>query len=734
MWKINKINLFVIIFFFLFINTSFAFSQIKCDLSKLKPVKFGEKNIYVKNLKLCLKEAGYNFGNVLNSSYDDQMLKAVKNFYKSWYGDVDGKYFGKLGINKLKLLIEDLSKSKINKNLKKFSSEKEFLKYLNEANKKYPEILQITKRIAFSDFLAAPWEATLAVPAEFQSSRYSETNVQVKGIDEADIVKTDGENIYYSNNRTYVDSIQFEDNISPLSSYKSNTKIIKAFPISEINQLADIQETGDLYLIKSKNILIILQSNKIISYDISNPQTPNKKWELNFEGDLITSRLYKDQIYLILRQSLDDENPCSIVPLKSNNSKISLSCIDIYMPPMILPVENIISAFIINPENGQILNKSGFLETPLWYGQTVVYMSKNNLYIVYPKEIKTSDVLIQAILNNLKDILPQEIIAKVEKLKDLDLYDSSKERELEMIFNYYLKTFKKEEREKISKKLEERFLNYYKSKMREFDKSVLIKLDINDLTLKGVGEIPGIVLNQFSLDEYQNNIRIGTTIGERSNWSNLFYLIPFPSGEFISLNDVYILDENLNIIGNIQNLGKGEKIYSVRFIEDKGYIVTFRETDPFYILDLSNPYDPKLTGELKIPGYSSYLHPIDNNRILGIGKEGNKVKISLFDVSNPSTPIEKSKYILNEYWSDILDNFHAFLLDNKHEIFFIPGYRKAYLFSYKDNKLEIKKEISSLTSIERAIYIDDYLYLISRSNIIIFDENTFDKVKELNLK
>ena len=94
----------------------------------------------------------------------------------------------------------------------------------------------------------------------------------------------------------------------------------------------------------------------------------------------------------------------------------------------------------------------------------------------------------------------------------------------------------------------------------------------------------------------------------------------------------------MKIEGSVVDLGQGERIYSVRFIEDKGYVVTFKQVDPFYVLDLSDPMNPEKKGELKIPGYSSYLHPITKDKILGIGEENNKVKISLFDVSDPADP------------------------------------------------------------------------------------------------
>ncbi len=144
----------------------------------------------------------------------------------------------------------------------------------------------------------------------------------------------------------------------------------------------------------------------------------------------------------------------------------------------------------------------------------------------------------------------------------------------------------------------------------------------------------------------------------------------------------------------MENLGLAERIYSARFYGDRGYLVTFRQTDPFYVLDLSVPQEPKLKGELKIPGFSSYLEELEDNLVLGVGRENFKVKVSLFDVSDPSNPIELDKYLLDEGWSEVLDNHRAFLKDERHKIFFLPSHKNGYVFSYADKKLKLEKEVS----------------------------------------
>ena len=148
------------------------------------------------------------------------------------------------------------------------------------------------------------------------------------------------------------------------------------------------------------------------------------------------------------------------------------------------------------------------------------------------------------------------------------------------------------------------------------------------------GSVKGYLLNQFSMDEYNGYLRIATTNGN------------FTKAE----NNVYILDSDMVIVGMLEGLAKGETIKSVRFMGDTGYVVTFVQTDPLFVIDLANPEKPEVLGELKIPGFSNYLHPVSENYLLGIGVNGtesgagNGMKISLFDVSDKKNPKEVSKF------------------------------------------------------------------------------------------
>ncbi len=147
---------------------------------------------------------------------------------------------------------------------------------------------------------------------------------------------------------------------------------------------------------------------------------------------------------------------------------------------------------------------------------------------------------------------------------------------------------------------------------------------------RATGTVPGFILNNYALSEHDGDLRVAST--EEAPW------MTGASGA----SRVTVLRQDgarLNRIGAVGGLGEaGERIFGVRFIGERGYVVTFRQTDPLYTLDLSDPTAPKVAGQLKIPGYSAYLHPVGENLLLGVGREGSAVKASLFDVSNLAAP------------------------------------------------------------------------------------------------
>jgi uncharacterized secreted protein with C-terminal beta-propeller domain len=259
---------------------------------------------------------------------------------------------------------------------------------------------------------------------------------------------------------------------------------------------------------------------------------------------------------------------------------------------------------------------------------------------------------------------------------------------------------------------------------RDLEQTGIVKIRVSDLSVQGTGTVPGRVLNQYAIDEYNGNVRVAVTVGK--NWSN----IGMVNGTTKTANDVYVLNSNMNQVGSVKDLGAGEEIYAARFMGDRAYVVTFHQTDPLYVLDMSSASNPKLAGELKVPGYSSYLEPIGDHIVLGVGKEDNKVKVALYDVSVATFPVELSKYILDEYWSDAVQNPHAFLKDTRHQIFFIPGSQGGYVFSYSNNNLTLTKAVAG-QQVQRALYINDNLYIVGQNGISVWDESSWTKVNEM---
>ena len=625
--------------------------------------------------------------------------------------------------------------------IKKFASKEEYVAYLAQAQSTgygygrgggtgggQEEMLSAPSAMGEAGQKSS--DSALPLAADNGSDRVSQTNVQVLGIDEPDIVKTDGKNLYISVDQPYwyysepqVD-IMFDDGVRSVPAYRQlqqNTDIISAIPVKDMKKIAQIDKQGEMLL--SGDTLIIFSGQYIYGYNIKDAANPKEVWHLKIENNayLSAARLYDGKLYLVTGSYPDLVNPCPVKPLSLNDRGIEIPCTEIYHP--IVPVSDVSTyyAFAIDPASGSVQNKLSFVGSA---GQSVVYMSENALYISYTYSEDQTKILYDFIKTKASDVFPTEIISKIEKLQGYDIGSNAKMVELQQIIDRYFSGLDSDERLKMENELTNRMTDYIKQHKRGLLLSGIVKVPLDKFEITASGSVPGTPLNQFSLDEYQGNLRIATTVGTQG----IYYWGGWNSQN--SANDVYILDNELKIAGKIQDLGQGERIYSARFIKDKGYLVTFRQIDPFYVLDLADPKNPQEKGQLKIPGYSSYLHPLADNLILGIGMENSQVKLSLFDVSNPQNPKELDKYLLNEYWSDVSSTHHAFLQDKDRQIFFLPGGQNGYIFGYKDGKLSLQKAISNAQA-NRAVYIQNYLYIIGNSQIVVVDENNWERVNEI---
>lgn len=635
--------------------------------------------------------------------------------------------------------------------IKKFLSVEDFKKYLDQGRQdnNYTSSGVLYNDAMTDDLLLVPQaKSTVSREIDMESAggfspsadRVSNTNVQVVGIDEPDIVKTDGQNLFISRggNIFYpwrggiiepvmpmndIDIMMDSNDYRVMPNYYSGqTDILTIFPVAEMQKRGVIENGGNLLL--SNNILVVFTYNQsVIAYDVSDKNEPKEKWVVKFDDQerYIGARLMSDKLYLITQRNINYQKPCPIIPFSIGEKEVSIGCGEIYYSTDSGSSDVTYNFSVLDLSSGEVKNKSAFVGSS---GQTVFYMSENNAYITYPLTINNIEVIYLFFSQN-KDLVPGWVIDRLAKVKNYDLSLSAKNIELSSIMNQLINSLGDDEYLRLENELTNKSKLFYDQYKRDIGKTGVVKIDLNDFSVKS-GVVPGSPLNQFSLDEYQKHLRIAVTIGQ--NWRSIG---GFNNISGSTVNDVYVLDENLKITGEVTGLGETEKIYSVRFIGDRGYVVTFREIDPFYVLDLGNPKKPVMRGELKIPGYSSYLHSLGNHKVLGIGREDNQVKLSVFDSTVAENPVEIAQYRLNEYWSEALDNHHAFLLDEKHKIFFIPGSKGGYIFSFDNNKLELKSAVS-MSAIQRAIYLNDYMYLIAQSKIVVLDENNWQKIKEFN--
>lgn len=635
---------------------------------------------------------------------------------------------------------EDLSRDLAT--LKKFKSEEEFKKYLAQSTSSFSYMLggrgggpvEALSESETSQAQKSSLPQGTGALAEIPS-RYSETNIQVAGIDEPDIVKTDGKEIFFSTNKRLVSSLEQKDSrvgILPPPRQSGVVKNIKAFPVDDLGLDAEIAKGGEL-LLKDNTLVVIPEKyytygsseRKIFGYDVSNPSSPKEKWQAELKGkaQIEAVRLYGEKIYIVMSHTLDRNHPCPIEIMSVGGVTQSAKCMDIYHPATVIPVDVTYSVSVINSGDGKVEDTMSFVGSS---SDSVMYMSEESLYVTYYYPGDFIKFAVDFFKEN-SDLVGEDVIQGLKRLGGYQIGANAKMTEYYDILDRHFASMDTDEETRIKNELGNRMDDYFGKYKRNLERTGIVKIGIQNLNLEASGTVTGKPLNQFSLDEYNDNLRVATTVGNNWWW--------FGFGDNRnreSANDVYVFDKNLRLIGEVTNLGLKEKVYSARFIEDKGYLVTFKQIDPFFVLDLSDPENPKKAGELKIPGYSSYLHPITKDKILGIGEEDNRVKVSLFDVSDPSNPREIAKYNLDEYYSEISQTHHAFLLDKKHQIFFLPGTKGGYIFSYAGDNLKLEKAVSEIAA-RRAIYINDYLYVAGDEQIVVLDEKNWERIGELAL-
>ncbi|GGA73843.1 beta-propeller domain-containing protein [Ornithinibacillus halotolerans] len=501
----------------------------------------------------------------------------------------------------------------------------------------------------------------------------SDTNIQVEGIDEADMIKTDGKSIFFVR----------DGDILITSTEKENSKLLSQIKVENFypfeiylhdNLLISIGQKSEPLRVEkdsehdSDRIEMIIPEiyhgqTTVMLYDIKDPSNPKQIREVSLEGHYNSSRILDGYLYLIANQHppyqiLTEEEDMEVRPFIKDTA-VSDESMPVDFDKMYFFPESKENQFLLLTSiDLKDMNKEANIETYLG-ASSQIYMSQNNLYIAIEKfkeieesaesEVETNDTAVDMMI-----WLPRDVDTEITQF----LIDSG-------------------------------------------------KITYNASTL-----VNGTLINQFAMDERLDHFRVATTKG--NTWDE----------EQLSTNNLYTFDMNLEPLGKIEGLAEGERIYSVRFMEDIAYIVTFKEVDPLFVIDLKDPTKPTVLGELKIPGFSNYLHPLDDNHVIGFGQdtklvkeEGMKepivrtdgIKISVFDVSDPTNPIEKFTEVIGQSGS------YSELLHNHKVLFKHPS---KNIYGFPANLSETKKVVKDDITYEEwnVIFEGVLLYEIDAEN------------------
>jgi len=652
------------------------------------------------------------------------------------------------------------SKNKINK----FNSYAELQNFLrtNLARSSYSLVQTLGTTAARAAEGAEVGKEVGKAAAAAGAEDYSTTNIQVAGVDEADIVKNDGKYVYTITGNTITGN---------------KVVILDAFPAEQAKILSTLEFNGSLNGIFVNGDRLVVFGNQfkyyvgpiplarsggatsggvggvgaevgvggvgvaktsicplpncgfpysppkafVYIYDISERENPVLKRNITLDGNYFNSRMIGEHVYVIFNSYINNVENVSVPVIEEDGREIHIPVTDVYYFDYPDSSYQFTTILAINTQNDAA--EIGKQEILMGYTQNI-FVSLNNIYVTYQKPFSYYDYQIRLLDKAILPILPADISSQIFVIKNSNIPDYEKFQKISDVLQKYEEGLSDEERANIEKAVSEKSQEVQEEIQKEFQKTVIHKIAIDSgrIEYKANGEVPGYVLNQFSMDEHDGYFRIATTTRSNMWWGPIGIVgggivgtrteamtaetesvsaettvarqervvslqelqEEAPAQRPQSLNHVYVLDSDLKIVGRLENLAPDESIYSARFLGDRAYLVTFRRIDPLFVIDLSSPTSPKVLGKLKIPGYSDYLHPYDETHIIGIGKEVLEseggialmqgVKLGLFDVSDPENPKEIAKYEIGSSGTDseALRDHHAFLFSKEKNLLVIP--------------------------------------------------------------
>ncbi len=608
-----------------------------------------------------------------------------------------------------------------------------------------------------------PMPADGATKTQSGGSEYSTTNVQVENVDEPDYLKNDSKYVYIvsQNTLSIIDAYPAEEAklilkiaLDVESQYIQNMFLNDDRLVIFYNGQSDDEIIPQFDFIPRRSYSSVTHA---LIVDVSDKEKPTILKDYSIDGHFRDARMIGDYAYFVTNSNVDYQYP-RLPVIMENSVKI--------MSPEAFYFDNVEQFSNFNTLTAiDIFEDTINSETFLMGYTGSFYVSEDNFFLTYQQnmpfgfyENSSRDRFFDVVV----PLLPKNIQDEIKLIQDA-LQESSSAQWIaisELMQNSY-NQMDKNEKEKLFEKIKEA-LNEYDVKIQEDTRKTIIhKISIDDDKIEYIakGTVPGRLLNQFSMDENGDRFRVATTTEIYTQYEGT-----------IRSNAIYVLDEKVEIVGELEEIAPDESIFSARFIGDRLYLVTFQQIDPFFVIDLSSD-TPKILGELKIPGFSNYLHPYDEEHVIGVGRDTKEIengrvqqlgiKIALFNVADVNNPKVADDVIIGDSstQSEALYNHKAFFFDKSRGVLsipisgnieslentsskmFAPEYNRWSGFYVFDlDKLEgfdLKGAVTHSDSDSRyygmsnarTFYIDDVLYTASNDYLKM---NSFEELEEIN--
>ena len=544
---------------------------------------------------------------------------------------------------------------------------------------------------ASADKEMAKEENAADVSTGSNENSYSSTNKQEEGIDESDTVKTDGKYVY----RVWKNKIYIVD----IQNKKMKTVSTIQLDTSVSSEVREIYLDGDK--------LCVISEERVVSMNNEDSDSSAKE-EIIVEDESAKAMASEEVADLI---DVDEVYYMD----KKVSTKLSVYNISDRTKPVL---------------EGSV-EQDGNYYTSRKVNDVVYVFTNKNLYRIFHKEdvipyVQGKQVEADCIY------LPNERASGELIATSVNMNHPEKVVDQMVIMNSYANIYMGQNAIYL--------YNTDYSSDQEYTDISKFKYD-SDGTMMGVNatSVKGSIDDKFAISEKKNNLRVLTT-----DWSKAD-----------RVNQLYILDNEMKLLGKIENIAKGESIYAARYVGDMAYFITYRNTDPLFVADLSNAAKPKLLGEVKISGFSDYLHSYGNNKMLGIGYETDEdsmrlgVKLCMFDVKNPKKPKVLSSYVMKDADNTPADNnYKCVLVDQKKNMigFMVEDIDAKCPYTYKvfswkngEFKEVFSRKFKTKGYLDmnevRGMYAGSNFYLVKNSVIISYDmKNNYKQVDFLKLK